>query len=639
MLRLSRLQGGASLMGAAQTLRALIGGFDLDPNRVLDIVLESLERDSDGSSTVVEAHINLARQLSLEESLPHVLGFKFQHYHENQTTPRSLCRLAVMLLSANVINIEVLLPHLAPSLETLADDAKKFGEQIDKEARRFGVVSLGGSNEKAKAAMQPGTIQPAWSGYGDSDMVSSQFFGVVEALLWDQRWHLAEPLLSRMERAGALPGSYPGCQQALYSLAHFVLEPVYIVFSPRSFGVASRWSGAIRSSDLVRAVNPRCTRRLEQSDIALLPQLLLVLEPLCYHLHVYTAFDASLVTKLARVLKHLLQPCWRGTDESLVARRLLEHVLLPTLSLMPGNPGCVLEVWAATRCLPYCERHLLYKAWRGRGVDRTAIGLKHFEVARAECEAGHDARQALKRVANEKKNAKHVGRALAKTAHSNPFVVFHVILSQIESYDNMIQPIIESFGFMTPLALDVLSYMLPLHLADTSRHKLQDNGIHVSHWFQYLANFTGVFYRVYPQTELRCLIDFILLRLKAGGSHELLVFNELLARMGGCEVLEDISDAQLGGLAGGEVLRREIFAFEKASKRAISRLQDALCTPDKAAPMLALVAQSRSVSFHRLIITDDVILGSAGMRYSREKWIMLNSSGSSLTDASGFWFS
>jgi hypothetical protein len=225
-------------MGAAQTLRALIGGFDLDPNRVLDIVLESLERDSDGSSTVVEAHLNLARQLSLEESLPHVLGFKFQHYHENQTTPRSLCRLAVMLLSANVINIEVLLPHLASSLETLADDAKKFGEQIDKEARRFGVVSLGGSNEKAKAAMQPGTIQPAWRGYGDSDMVSSQFFGVVEALLWDQRWHLAEPLLSRMERAGALPGSYPGCQQALYSLAHFVLEPVYIVFSPRSFGVA-----------------------------------------------------------------------------------------------------------------------------------------------------------------------------------------------------------------------------------------------------------------------------------------------------------------------------------------------------------------------------------------------------------------
>jgi THO complex subunit 2 len=228
----------------------------------------------------------------------------------------------------------------------------------------------------------------------------------------------------------------------------------------------------------------------------------------------------------------------------------------------------------------------------------------------------------LKCVVNEKKNAKHVGRALAKTAHSNPFVVFHVILSQIESYDNMIQPIIESFGFMTPLALDVLSYMLPLHLADTSRHKLQDNGIHVSHWFQYLANFTGVFYRVYPQTELRCLIDFLLLRLKAGGSHELLVFNELLARMGGCEVLEDISDAQLGGLAGGEVLRREIFAFEKASKRAISRLQDALCTPDKAAPMLALVAQSRSVSFHRLIITDDVIIGSAGMRYSRERWIM-----------------
>ena len=43
-----------------------------------------------------------------------------------------------------------------------------------------------------------------------------------------------------------------------------------------------------------------------------------------------------------------------------------------------------------------------------------------------------------------------------------------------------------------------------------------------------------------------------MLRLEDGDSLYLLVFNELLARMGGCEVLEDLSDAQIGGLAGGE---------------------------------------------------------------------------------------
>ena len=173
-------------MGAAQTLRALIGGFDLDPNRVLDIVLESLERDCGSSSEVIEAHLNLAQQLSLNESFPHILGFKFQHYHKQSATPRSLCRLAVMLLSANVISIEALLPHLAPSLGTLADDAKQFGEQTDKEAGCFGVISLGGSGEKSDLGMQRSRIHAASKVHEDSNDVSTQIFGIVEALLWDQ---------------------------------------------------------------------------------------------------------------------------------------------------------------------------------------------------------------------------------------------------------------------------------------------------------------------------------------------------------------------------------------------------------------------------------------------------------------------
>jgi THO complex subunit 2 len=133
--------------------------------------------------------------------------------------------------------------------------------------------------------------------------------------------------------------------------------------------------------------------------------------------------------------------------------------------------------------------------------------------------------------------------------------------------------------------------MLSSHLADTSRHKLQNDGINIAHWFQHLSHFTGVYYRAFPQTELQALIEFLMLRLEDGDSLYLLVFNELLARMGGCEVLEDLSDAQIGGLAGGETLRREMLAFSKASKRAVSKLQEALCTPSTAIPILALVAQ------------------------------------------------
>ena len=125
--------------------------------------------------------------------------------------------------------------------------------------------------------------------------------------------------------------------------------------------------------------------------------------------------------------------------------------------------------------------------------------------------------------------------------------------------------------------------MLSSHLADTSRHKLQNDGINIAHWFQHLSHFTGVYYRAFPQTELQALIKFLMLRLEDGDYLYLLVFNELLARMGGCEVLEDLSDAQIRFGRLSPAVKCLLLA---ASKR-VSKLQEALCTPSTAIPILA----------------------------------------------------
>ena len=79
--------------------------------------------------------------------------------------------------------------------------------------------------------------------------------------------------------------------------------------------------------------------------------------------------------------------------------------------------------------------------------------------------------------------------------------------------------------------------MLPQHLAgdgSSSRSaKLQQDGINVAHWFQYLAQFAGVFYRAFPNTDLGATIDYVVRALTRGEPLDLLVFDELLARMGG----------------------------------------------------------------------------------------------------------
>ena len=49
-------------------------------------------------------------------ALCHVVGFKFQMYHEQQqsATPRTLYRLAARLLAVNALAIDALYAHLAP---------------------------------------------------------------------------------------------------------------------------------------------------------------------------------------------------------------------------------------------------------------------------------------------------------------------------------------------------------------------------------------------------------------------------------------------------------------------------------------------------------------------------------------------
>mmetsp|Transcript_19210 Transcript_19210/g.59204 ORF Transcript_19210/g.59204 Transcript_19210/m.59204 type:complete len:507 (+) Transcript_19210:1265-2785(+) len=324
------------------------------------------------------------------------------------------------------------------------------------------------------------------------------------------------------------------------------------------------------------------------------------LESMLLQLGLYISQDALLVCKLARIVQMLVKFA-NGIDQCekhtcprmliLACLRILRRIVLPALSLMTPNPGIALEIWTSVKDLRHEDRRLLYLAWRGRSLEDSSPRLKHYELSYMECTAGFEARRMLKRVANERRFSKHVGRQLAKVSHSNPLMVFHVILSQIESYDNMIVPLIDSLSYMTPLALDILAFMLPQRFVESTRAKILPDGMTLSQWFQHLAHFTGLFYRAYPMTELRGLIDFILSSLRRGTSHDLIILSDVLMKMGGCNVLADISGIELNALAGGVILRRETLVFERASRRAVLRLQQILRDSKLALPLLALIGQ------------------------------------------------
>ena len=57
-------------------------------------------------------------------------------------------------------------------------------------------------------------------------------------------------------------------------------------------------------------------------------------------------------------------------------------------------------------------------------------------------------------------------------AHANPGVTFDRLLAHAESYENFISPVVQSLAFMTPLALDVLSFMVIDHLNNPTKKKV-----------------------------------------------------------------------------------------------------------------------------------------------------------------------
>eukprot|EP00249_Psilotum_nudum_P028878 c38857_g1_i1 orf=121-957(-) len=85
------------------TIKSLIGHFDLDPNRIFDIVLECFELQPDNM-----AFLELIPSFP-RSHISHILGFQFQHYQRPEVAdavPLGLYILAATLIKAEFIDLD-----------------------------------------------------------------------------------------------------------------------------------------------------------------------------------------------------------------------------------------------------------------------------------------------------------------------------------------------------------------------------------------------------------------------------------------------------------------------------------------------------------------------------------------------------
>ncbi len=123
---------GASASEILGVVKSIIGYFNLDPNRVLDLILESFERHLDSHEFFAEL---IRLYTPDDDTLAELLAFKFKFYEgEEGGVPASLYRQAALLVQHGILGLEQTWAMLAP-----VDDAsvREEAEKELKEAREF----------------------------------------------------------------------------------------------------------------------------------------------------------------------------------------------------------------------------------------------------------------------------------------------------------------------------------------------------------------------------------------------------------------------------------------------------------------------------------------------------------------------
>lgn len=118
----------------------------------------------------------------------------------------------------------------------------------------------------------------------------------------------------------------------------------------------------------------------------------------------------------------------------------------------------------------------------------------------------------------------------------------------------------DTFNYMSSLSLDVIVFLLIHQLSNRERMKLKTDGQNYETWFQSLCSFSAYFFRKYPETLKHNvgMLDFVVESLKNESFSELHLLSEILSTMTGISIKDNMTEYQIIGQAGGNLLRTQI---------------------------------------------------------------------------------
>ncbi|XP_055678901.1 THO complex subunit 2 isoform X3 [Lutzomyia longipalpis] len=557
-----------------EIIKSLIGCFNSDPNRVLDIILESFETRPDQDKLFIPL---LQAYMPDGQIICEVLGYKYSHYADIGT-PESLYKVTAILLQNSVISLDEIYSWLSPSDKTIIADWETEMTNAKEFVRKLNIVS---TNKDKEPENEPEKDVP------QDKFTNNQKFGLCEALLGVGDWITAQQLIKKLPDQCTIV--HEPIARALCKLIHSIIEPVYAAKCSKAY--------------IKRKQVPPNPNRLAPPQVTSFHKLRVHAFPMFIALGPSLYYDPVLLYKLIRLMKAILQdagvdaaqPPPAGSDAELLYHdilSLMDAAVLPALSYLDCNCCVAEEIWTVLKFFPYQYRFSLYARWKNETYLTQPKMIQKRGAAQKQIKA------LMKRVSKE--NVKPVGRLIGKLSHCSPGFLFDYILLQIQIYDNLIGPVVDSLKYLTSLSYDVLGYCLVEALAQADRDRFKHDGTSLSMWLQSLASFCGAIYKKY-NIELSGLLQYVANQLKAHKSLDLLILKEVVQKMAGIEAAEEMTNDQLSAMCGGEQLRGEAGYFSQVrnTKKSSQRLKDALASNDLSVALCLLMAQQKHCVIYR----------------------------------------
>lgn len=592
-----------------------------------------------------------------------VLGFKLRFYSSsardpNDVLPVNLIYLAALLIKVGFISLRDLYPHLWPddeAMETVKEE--KMKEKAERE--RLNRPGGGAMNALMTAGALADDTLPALGRLRETDgnrgvppkvePLGGKENGTTPAPV-EEKEQLPEPsdqkvqLLKSLLCIGALPeslymlGRFPWLVDAfsdlpehIHRILHHCLSKVYEPVQPMSDRLGLRHQKRLSDAEqagvpkgqvrLIDAPARRVLRwaQLDKDDInegtdyrfywddwadnipvcQSVDDVFLVCGTLLNYTGVKIGQDPTLLLKIARIGNDSLT---NDSSDANLARwiDLSKRLLVPALSLTKSNPGVVNEMFELIKHFSTPTRYSIYAEWYSGQTSRLPDIKAAFDQARAET------RDVLKRIS--KTNVKPMARALAKVAYASPGIVFSVAIAQIESYDNLIEVVVECARYFTYLGYDVLTWSLMSSLGGKGRNRVQADGMLTSRWLQALSLFAGKVFKRYSTMSPTPILQYVADQLRKSNSTDLIVLEEITSSMAGIVSDTNFNEAQVLCMAGGEVLQAQtmlqLLDRRHESKTTARRLMKSLIEQRLAGQLLISIAQERQTCVFKIPESD-----------------------------------